>query len=128
MNVDMLTFIRNIRHKAHISALIPADDAMGLPLNKDEMIYIPFFQVLPGEVCALEAELFIEYPLGTVCSYQKVKEPVKISYDAKKLLEVKRNFLTSYKTMTPEELISEISAVSKEMALIYEKAAKELEK
>lgn len=128
MNTNMVTFIKNIRYKPNISSLIPADDSMGIPMIGNEMIYIPFFQVLSEEICALDAEIFIEYPSGTVCSYQKVKESIKISYDAKKLLSVKRNLLRSQTAMTLKELISEISSVSKEMALIYEKAAKELEK
>lgn len=128
MNANMITFIKNIRYKPNISALIPADDSMGIPMIGNEMIYIPFFQVLSEEVCALDAEIFIEYPSGTVCSYQKVKEPFKILYDAKKLLSLKRNLLGSQTAMTLKELISEISSVSKEMALIYEKATKELGK
>ena len=128
MNANMMTFIKNIRFKPNISALIPADDSMGIPMIGNEMIYIPFFQVFSEEVCALDAEIFIEYPSGTVCSYQKAKETIKISYDAKKLLALKRNLLGLQTTTTSKELIVEISSVSKEMALIYEKAAKELEK
>lgn len=128
MNEAVTAFIKSIRYKPNIAVLIPADNSMGLPLIESEMIYIPFFRVLSETVCALETEIFVEYPSGTVLFYQKIKEPVKISYDAQKLLAVKRKLLSPEAAINSKELISEISYVSREMALIYEKAAKEQRK
>lgn len=128
MNVDIITFIKDLRYKPNISALVPTDASMGIPLIENETVYIPFFEVLSKEKCKLESEIFAEYPSGTVLFYRKSRGLESISYDEEKLLEIKRDFLNSTNSMNSKELIKKMKYVSEKMALMYEKALEESEK
>lgn len=126
MNADILTFIKRMRYRLDMSALIPIDCVMGIPLPENSKIFIPFFTVLSGSRCMAEAELVVEYPSCTILSFRRLTDNKIITYDGAKMRALKKYLQEPHRMTDSGELILKIRDISDEMASIYEKAMEEL--